>query len=113
MCLTSFGYAPTLAVPCCFLINFSNPLAVARDERNGSPDSTSDYLAGASRLSADPGLFFLPTLTRCESALVDLCLARCGNWGDAIASLCSVCVTLPYLAVRLWKRVVARFEGCL
>lgn len=25
--------ACTLAVPCCFLINFSNPLAVAEDER--------------------------------------------------------------------------------
>lgn len=31
-----------LAVPCCFLINFSNPLAVAKDERNGNLDSTSE-----------------------------------------------------------------------
>lgn len=34
--------ACTLAVPCCFLINFPNPLAVAKDERNGNPDSTSE-----------------------------------------------------------------------
>lgn len=30
----------TLSVPCCFLINFSNPLAVAKDESSGNPDST-------------------------------------------------------------------------
>lgn len=94
--LTNSGCAPRLAVPCCFLINFSSPLAVAKDERNGSPDSTSGYLAGPLSL----GFFFLPPLTRCESALVDLCLARCGNWGGAIASPCSVC-NAALLPVRL------------
>lgn len=34
--------ACTLAVPCCFLINFSNPLSVAKNERNGNLDSTSE-----------------------------------------------------------------------
>lgn len=30
----------TLSIPCCFLINFSNPLPVAKGESHGSLDST-------------------------------------------------------------------------
>lgn len=92
MCVFMVG---TLSAPCCFLINFSNPLTVAKDGSNGSLDSTREQLAGASWPSATPGLFPLPLLTRCESALENLCLPLCGNWVDAAAPLCRVCVTLP------------------
>lgn len=85
----------TLSVPCCFLINFSNPLTVAKDGSNGNLDSAREQLAEASWPSATPGLFPLPLLTRCESALENLCLLLCGNWGGATAPLCRVCVMLP------------------
>lgn len=107
--LRIFGYAWRLSGPCCFLINFSNPLAAARDERKGSPDSTSEYLAGAPQPPANPGLFLLSAVIRCESALVDLCLTCCGNWGGATASLCGTDTMLPYLWLGLergWLRAL-------